>query len=101
MSDLGAQGPRATGWTTPDNGGPDWFSDILRATDPNEAVLRRLLKELIMLDTMLDIDIDALDAHIEEMKSILKDGLLGLSLWSASAWPVTTPRTRRPRCSTS
>ena len=35
-----------------------------------------------MLDTMLDIDIDALDAHIEEMKAIRKEGLLGLSLWS-------------------
>ena len=45
-------------------------------------ILSVLLKELTTMDTMLDLDIDALDTHLAEIRALLKDGLLSASIWA-------------------
>lgn len=45
-------------------------------------ILSVLLKELTAMDTMLDLDIDALEDHLTELRSLLKDGLLSASIWA-------------------
>lgn len=45
-------------------------------------ILSALLKELTNMDTMLDLDIEALDTHLAEIRGLLKDGLLSASIWA-------------------